>query len=236
MLQFPPLTPAVRALLVVLAVSYVLQTIVEGAVGVPVTLLFALTPDLHLGLLWQWASYVLVELPGAGSALRRALDLLFIYWMLSPHEERFGPRRALTLALLGVVAAAALVLVAGLLAPGFVSGAIGASPIVWAAFGAFAQIAGKQPVRFFMLPPTSAWLLLGVFLALPLLDTFWSHDAAHFLMAIGGSGAGILWARRIMAPRRPVKAPPKRTVPAGRFRVIEGGGEGDPDEKPRWLN
>lgn len=237
MLQFPPLTPAVRALLVVLAVSFVAQTIAEGAFGAPLTIFLALTPDLHLGLAWQWLTYVLVEAPSQSAALSRAIDLLIIYFMLCPHEARFGARRALGLALAGVVASALFVLVAGLLVPAFVAGAVGASPIVWAAFGAFAQLAGRQPVRLFMLPPASAWLVLGVFLALPLLNSFWSHDASAFLMALGATGAGILWARWATAPRAAkTPAPARRAAAAGRFRVIEGGGEGDDEDRPRWLN
>ena len=232
-MQFPPLTPAVRALLIVLAVSFVAQTILEGSMGVPVSGWLALSPVLDVRLLWRWATYVLVEGP---STAARVFDLLIIYWMLSPHESRFGARRAMSLALVGVATGGLLVLGAGLLFPANVSGAIGASSIGWAAFGAFAQIAGKQPVRFFFLPPASAWLILSVFLAIPFFDSLWTHDAARFLLAIGATGAGILWVRWITAPRRPAKVTPKRSAAAGRLRVIEGGGEGDPDEKPKWLN
>lgn len=237
MLQFPPLTPAVRALLIVLALTFVAQTILEGAFGLPLTNLLAVQPVLDVGLAWQWATYPWIEAPSPSAPLSRGLDLLFIYLMLAPHELRFGARQAVLLAALGVVAAAALVLAVGFVFPSHVGGAIGAGPIAYAAFGAFAQFHGKEPVRFFLLPPASAWVVLGVFLFLPLLSSFWSHDAAPFLMAIASAGAGILWARRRMAPTKvPTRVPPKRQAPPGRFRVIEGGGEGSNDDKPKWLN
>src|SRR5262245_66167006 len=120
-------------MLVVLTLSFIAQTVVEGALGWPVTLTLMLRPELDVGLAWQWLTYVLVEPPGSGAAFSRALSLLFLYWMLAPHEARFGARSALVLAGSGVVAAAVLVLAVGLLAPTLVIGAIGASPVAWAA-------------------------------------------------------------------------------------------------------
>ena len=55
--NFPKLTPTVRTLLIVLVVVFVGQSIAEGLLHIPVSQWAALLPGVHVGLLWQWATY-----------------------------------------------------------------------------------------------------------------------------------------------------------------------------------
>lgn len=229
--NFPRLTPTVRTLLIVLVVVFVGQSIAEGLLHVPVSSWAAIHPGLHLGLLWQWATYWLIEVPGG--VLPRAFDLLFIYFMLAPLEERYGRRRVLELIAVGVLGGALPVMLLGALIPSAFGGLAGASAIGAAGFGAFAVLSAGAMVSFLLLPPMSAWSVLGIFLALSLLNAFWANDASGFLSTLGGSGAGILYARWLLRPRSS-KSPPPKKKPSGRpnLTVIDGG-QGD---KPRWLN
>jgi membrane associated rhomboid family serine protease len=230
--NFPRLTPTVRTLLIVLVVVFVGQTVAEGALHVPVSQWAALFPGVHVGLAWQWATYWLIEVPGA--VLNRAFDLLFIYFMLSPLEERYGRRRVIELIAVGVIGGALPVMIAGAIVPTFFGGLAGASSIGAAGFGAFAVLSAGAMVSFFLLPPMSAWAVLGIFLAISALNAIWAGDASELLSTLGGTGAGILYARWLVRPRS-AKTPPQKKKPSGRphLKVIEGGAD---DSKPRWLN
>lgn len=229
--NFPRLTPTVRTLLIVLTVVFVVQSVAEGLFHVPVSSWAALTPGVHLGLLWQWATYWVIELPGG--VLQRAFDVLFIYFMLSPLEERYGRRRILELMAIGIVGGALPVMLAGAALPAAFGGLAGASAIGAAGFGAFAVLSGGAMVSFFMLPPMSAWAVLGIFLGVSALNALWAHDASGLLSTLGGTGAGVLYARWLLRPRS-AKSPTPKKKPSGRpnLTVIEGGA----DDKPRWLN
>lgn len=231
-MQFPRLTPTVRAILIVLLVVFLGQTLVEGVLHVPISQWAALLPGLHVGLAWQWATYWLIESPG--QVLQRALDMLFLYFLLSPFEERFGARRLLQLVAAGVIGGALPVMLLGIVLPSAVSGLAGATSIGWAGFGAFAVVSGGGAVAFLFLPPMSAWAALGIFLAIPALSAAWTGDATQFLAAVGGASAGILYARWMARPatKKPgASGPLKRGRP--NLTVIEGGAD---DNKPRWLN
>ncbi len=229
--NFPKLTPTVRTLLIVLVVVFVGQSVAEGLLHVPVSGWAALMPGVHIGLLWQWATYWLIEVPGG--VLQRAFDLLFIYFMLSPLEERYGRRRILELIAVGVIGGAIPVMVLGAVLPSAFGGLAGAGAIGAAGFGAFAVLSAGAMVSFLFLPPMSAWSVLGIFLALSTLNAFWANDASELLSILGGTGAGILYARWLLRPRSS-KGPTPKKKQSGRphLTVIDGGA----DDKPRWLN
>jgi membrane associated rhomboid family serine protease len=230
--NFPRLTPTIRTLLIVLVVVFVGQSIAEGLLHVPVSQWAALLPGVHIGLLWQWATYWLIEVPGA--VLNFAIGLLFIYLMLSPLEERYGRTRILQLIAVGVIGGALPVMICGAILPSAFGGLAGASAIGAAGFGAFAVLSAGAMVSFMFLPPMSAWGILAIFIAISALNAMWAHDASELLSTLGGTGAGILYARWLLRPRSS-KSPTPKKKQSGRpnLTVIEGGSD---NTKPRWLN
>ena len=77
---FPPLTPVIRATLIVLFASFVLQTVLRPFGMTPSLFdLLALHPTIDLGLAWQWVTYPLVEYPSPGSVVSRDFDIMLLY-------------------------------------------------------------------------------------------------------------------------------------------------------------
>src|SRR5688500_744133 len=99
MFAIPRLTPFVKGLLIALIAIYVGVAVVDVWVLTPSedagsrTLFgwLALTPgDLGIHTLWQIATYPWVEPPIPQAVIGFLIGLLFVWWMLSPFEERFG--------------------------------------------------------------------------------------------------------------------------------------------------
>jgi membrane associated rhomboid family serine protease len=228
---FPPLTPAVRTILVVLFASLVAQSVAEPLLGLPLFRWLALHDEFAFTLLWQWASYVLVEYPGDRMVLSRALDLLLIYFWLTPFEKQFGARRTFTLAALSAVAGAVLPLVVGLLAPEISVPHAGASAISWAGLAALAVTTRGQPMNWVLLPQMNAWTLAAIFLVFTALQCAWMGTPTPLLGVLGGFAAGVLYTRRLERSKRR-RAPPK---PRGGHLQIISGGQAE-SGRPRWLN
>lgn len=238
--QFPPITPTVRTLIVVLLVFFVGQTAAEGLLGIPLTEWAALTPGVHIELAWQWATYWLVAFVREPSDVVWHLVSLFaLYWVLSTFEAENGRRRLLTLMACGIVGAALPVMIFGALVPTLFSASAGPSPLVFAWMGALPVMRPGMKIGLFIasIPPISSWTMVGGTIAISALQAAWTHNLSGLVGTIGALGAGVLYGRYLMTPRRsgkPSPAPKKRT---GRpnLTVIEGGGAKD-DDKPRWLN
>lgn len=232
---FPPLTPVVRAMLIVLFASFVVQSLVEGAFGIQTSDWLALHNDIGLPLAWQWATYPLVEAPGPSAVFARGIDLLLIYMFGAYVESHLGRNRTIQLVLVSIVGGAILPFVFGVLFPAFSIPLMGGTVITWALLGAFAVITRGAPVGFFMMPNLSAWAAIGIFLVIVALQSMWARTPVPLLAAISALVTGVLFMRWI--ERRPPKAkknnPPRRRG-ASHLSVIPGG-QSD-DDRPRWLN
>jgi membrane associated rhomboid family serine protease len=231
-LAFPPLTPAVRAILLLLAVSFVVQTIAEPFLGLPLFSWLGLQNELGIASLWQWATYPLVELPTDQRVVHRALDLLFIYFLLTPFEHRFGREQTVVLTGLAIPAGAALPLLTSVLLPSVSLPVAGAGAVVWAGLGAFAVMTAGRPLNWVFLPAMNAWTLTAIMLVITGLQCAWMGTPTPLLSALGALGAGILYTRRLERPKVRRAPPAKRRD--SHLQVILGG-QSD-DERPRWLH
>jgi len=229
---FPPLSPAVRVLLSVLFGSVVAQTVL-GAAGVPLFDWLGLHAAWSSALAWQWCTYPLVELPGPGSVVDRALDLMLLYFWLAGFEGRFGARATLLLAALAVTAGAACVLLVGFAWPSVSHPFAGASPIAWAGLAALAVTTRGRPMQWLFLPQMNAWGLALVFLLVLSLQCTWAGTATPLAGALGGFAAGVAYTRWLTRPRPPAQHGPYRRRPAHLKLVPEpprAGSDGG------WLN
>lgn len=241
--QFPPITPTVRTLIVVLVVFFLGQTATEGLLGIPLTDWAALMPGVHVELAWQWATYWLVAIIVEPRDVVWHLFTLFaLYWVLSSFEAENGRGRLLGLIAAGIVGAAIPLMIGGALLPGLFGATAGPSAIVLAWMGALPVMRPGAKIGLFIasIPPFSAWTMIGGTLVIAALQSAWTHNAAILVEVAGAVGAGILWARYVTKPRKAGKAsapPPKKRVGRPNLTVIEGGGKSDDDDhKPRWLN
>lgn len=243
--QFPPITPTVRTLVVVLLVCFFGQTAAEGLLQVPLTSWAALVPGLHLELAWQWATYWLFAVVQQPSDVVWHLVTIFVlYWTLSLYEAENGRGSLVRLALAGIVGAAIPLVALGALLPGLFGITAGPSPIFYAWLGALPVLRPNARIGLWVaaLPPISAWTMVGIMLAISALQAAWAHQISGLVEALGGVGAGVLFARYEIRPRRaPKPAPgggPKKRSGRPSLTVIEGGARSrdDDEDKPRWLN
>ena len=237
---FPPLTPVVRATLIVLFAAFVLQSLLEGALGVPLSPWLALTTSrdaIGIPLAWQWATYPLVEYPGPGGVISRGIDMLLVWTFGALAESHLGRNRTIQLLGASLLGGAILPLAFGLLFPNIAAPVAGASALSWAMMGAFAMITRGAPVNFLFMPQMSAWHAVGVFLVITALQSMWLQTPTPLLIALGALAAAVLFMRWVeRRPSRPTKKTgggSKRRGPS-HLSVIPGG-QSD-DERPRWLN
>lgn len=239
MFAFPPLTPVVRVTLIVLFVGFVLQSILEGASGIPVYAYAGLHYDLAPGLAWQWATYPLIEIPSDGMVIARALSLLMIYLWLAPFEVELGARNTIVIIVLGVIGGAVLPLLFGFAVPSLSVPWAGSSVIFWAAMGGLVVRTKGRPLQLFLLPAMTAWGLVAVFLVIEALQCTWLRTPTPLLASLGALGAGYAFTYRLVeGPKRAAPSTSggrKKRTSGARLQVIRGGRDDD-DDKPRWLN
>lgn len=238
--QFPPLTPTVRTIIVVLVVFFVGQTAAQGLFGIPLTDWAALSPGIHVELAWQWATYWLVALIDRPQDVVWHLVSIFVaYWSLATFELERGRRWLLGLVAAGIVGGALPVMLISPLLPAYFGVIGGPAVLFYAWLGAFAMLqrGAKMGLWLVGLPPVSAWTMVGVMVALSALQAAWVHNLSGLVSSLGAIGGGIVFARIVSAPRRSGKSspPPKKRAGRPNLKVIEGGGQGE-DDKPRWLN
>jgi len=235
--NFPPLTPLVRALLIGLAVAFVVEAIVD-LIGVPVFELLAL--DLSYGdgisfaLAWQIFTHWFVWPTEPRALIDVGLDLLMIYFFLCPFEKTFGPKQTVVLSAVGVLTGAFVAIGLAFVFPRPLPWS-GASAIFAAAFGAFPVLFRDQKIMLFpLLIPMKAWHVILLGLGISALMAVLARDPHVFAVHAAALGSGGAYAKWLTRPRDPKPATRRKRRRSGPdLRVIEGGSDDDP---PRWLN
>ena len=237
--SFPRLTPTVKALLIALGGAFVVEAVLQKALGLPLFQLLALHPVIGLQSLWQVVTYVWVEPPVPDAVGGLLIGMLFAYLILSPFEERYGPRRLVQLCAASTLGAAFAVLILALLypAPGgyFLAGS---EPWVLGGIAAFAATVRGGQLLFFGVFPMRAWHLIGLVLGYSALISLLASNPFHLAMTSGAVGAGVGFVRWMTRPRTPRMSRARRPrngrgVP---MRLIRGDHDGDDDDEPKWLN
>ncbi|MGE0786231.1 MAG: rhomboid family intramembrane serine protease [Sandaracinaceae bacterium] len=251
--QFPKLTPAVRALLIVLGVMFVGTAVVQNVFQLPAFDWLALnvrymvpdagavmspgapTPGLF-GLIWQPLTYWMVWPPIPQSFLNAALSLFFLYLFNSPFEEKYGAARMLQMSAAGILSAAIGSVAVAAILPGGIP-VYGAGVIVSATIGGFPVLFKER--NLFLIPFPFAirpWTFVLVAVGIAAVNAVLAQDLYIFLsdvFAMLGGYAFATWMDRSDA-KKAQKPKKRRNGPA--LRVLEGGGQGSDDEPPRYLN
>jgi membrane associated rhomboid family serine protease len=229
--RFPPLTPFVKKLLIVLFGAWILQILLQNWAGVPIFELLALnTARLGVATLWQLGTHVLAFPTGPQALFSMLLSLVFLWWMLAPFEQRFGQKRTIQLCVVAVLTSAALALIVGLLVPS-PSSLYGAQAMLLGSIAAFAwSYRGQGRMSFFGVIDMKPVHIIYLVLALSALMFMLSGDAVALAADVGAIGGGmgfIEWLRR--PPRRRRK---KKRKKKGSFDLVQGGR----NDGPEWLN
>ena len=230
MFAFPRLSSVVKKLIIGLLVAYVAQLVLDNWVGVPIVSLLAMTPGSVA--LWQLFTYVLVD---SSHPLMFLIGLVFIWWALSPFEIGYGPTRTLQLCLASVLAASIPAYVVGMAIPGSPP-LFGSQPLWFGGIAAITWIQRDQQMSLFGVLAMTAKQFLLLLLGLSVLMFLASKNHTHFVADLGAIAGGIGFVRWMKRPRgtRPArKAPPRSRG----FKVIRGGGgSGEDEDRPKWLN
>lgn len=253
---FPPLTPAPRDLVILVAVvfaTFALQFF-SFTRWIP-NLLHLGTAFWPLGLVWQVFTYPFAG--HGGPSIWILLELLILYWFARDVFYRLGRRRfwrtLLTVTVMAGVVAAAVALVALLLAPrnpqlsafSLMQGQRALLAFAIAAFGTLNRNA--TILLFFVLPIQARWFL-WIEILFAFIVFLGSHDLAGFVgicVVVGGTYATLTaggpgrmvrdW--RLRAEKRRLERQLERERKKRKLRVLEGGGGRD-DEPTRgpWVH
>jgi hypothetical protein len=229
MFALPPLTPAVRATLVILVATFVAQTVLEGLMRVPVFETLAIQSSLGLPLVWQVPFYPLVDYPISDAVLARLISLFFIYLWTAPFELEFGPRRTAALMILSALGGGVAIALAGLVMPHHPVAGPGA--LSWGAIGAMCIQSRGRPLNLVFLPAMSGWGIATVLFVIQVFQALWSHEISALALALGGFGVGVLFTRSIVGGG-PKPRGGQRPQSRAKLHAIRGG----KSEGPAWLN
>lgn len=222
----PRVTPLVRSMLMVLFACFVVELVAQNWLHIAVFEALVLpTAQLSAELAWRLWTYVLVLPPQSQSVSTLLLDLLFLWLLVAPFEERFGAKRTLQLSVLATLGAGCAGLAAGLMSSR-VEVLYGSQPVALAALSGFALSFRGQRLSVFgfgsFKPVHLVWFAVGystlIFLA--------SRNLVLYASSLGAIGVGVAFARWITRPRR--LSSPKMWL------VHDAGRKSKPTGK--WLN
>lgn len=189
---FPPLTPALKYLVIVTSAVFVLTYI-------PVLLFdwtapvywLGLTPYLvtHQGRLWQPVTYLFIH----GGPLHIIFNLLMLWMFGSDLERLWGSRQFLFYFFLTGVGAA---LFDVLLQPSAVTTTIGNSGAVYGILLAFGLLFPDRPIfLWFVIPVKAKWVVLGMGIFEFMGELSRSHSGISHIAHLGGMLFGFLYLR-----------------------------------------
>ena len=183
---------ALRAIIALNAIVFVAQFIFYAFFRVDLTTYLGLNTDIIVTITQPWRIVTYMFLHSMGNLFHFIFNMLWLWWMGRPVEERLGPRSFLTI-YFGAGLAGALVDVALSLAadPTLV---IGASGAVFGVMVAFAMLFPRTPIMLFLLPPIEARYVVGGLIALDIIFLNSGGQVAR-LVHLGGALGGFLLMR-----------------------------------------
>ena len=209
------LTPAVKALLIVCFISFLIQHTGDRWFGTDFASLFGLVPRgvLHYHRYWQFLTYVFLH----ADPMHLFFNLLLLAFVGSELEMVWGPKQFLKFYFFCSISAG---LIYFILQIGFIGGLgshlplIGASGAIYGLLMAFGLLFGEKVMLFMLLFPMKAKhfvIFLGLF---ELMTTFYSSGGGvGSISHLGGMVAGFLylWGRtRLILYQKSRKLLPKR--------------------------
>lgn len=214
---------------------YLSTVIAEQWLQLPLLHLLALQPSsLGVDNLWQLITYVVAFPPDQLFVF--LIQLLFLWWMLAPFEERYGARRTLQLSAAAVLAGSISCVILGFVLP-VRQPLFGASVLLFASITAstWSRRHSNHPLMLYGLFAVRPKQLLVGFALLSLLRFLVSKNLTELISDLSAMAAGMLfvdWMTRPKSRKRPRKQTGKRK--GSPFMVIPGGQKGE--DKPTWLN
>jgi membrane associated rhomboid family serine protease len=199
------LTPAVKVLLIVNAILYIVPALAGANLGATKLVLLWLIPAavLRYGMIWQVFTYMFFH----GGFTHFLFNMLTLWMFGTPVEQTWGTRRFTSYYLLcGVAAGVCVVAAAALTGAGLFSATIGSSGAIFGLILAFGMLFPDTPVYFMFLFPLPAkyfvMLMAGIEFFLQ-----WAQPGSpvSHLCHLGGLLFGFLYIRLWLRRRRAVR-------------------------------
>lgn len=181
------LPPAIRVLITLCVGVFIVQAIGGRSFNRFLVTWFAFDPSWEVAISqpWRWVSYMFLH----GSGFHLLFNMLWLWWMGRPVEERVGPR-SFTVLYLGAGIGGGLLNVA--LATIFGNTpVIGASGAVYGVMVAFAVLYPRTPIMLFLLPPLEARYVVAGLIFFDFLFVG-AGDPIARVVHLGGAGVGYL--------------------------------------------
>lgn len=177
---------ALRIILLANAAIFVLQTLLSGFGGAALVRwgieTFGFIPDWGISIMQPWRLFTYMFLHG--SLLHVAFNMLWLWWMGRPVEDRLGSRNFLVIYFGSGIGGALLNM---LVSPVFGAGlTIGASGAVFGMMVAFAMLYPRIPIMLLFFPPIEARFLVAGLIAIDLLFISSADNVAR-VVHLGGA-------------------------------------------------
>lgn len=179
---------ALRTIIALNAVVFVVQ-LFFASIGIDLTRYLGLDTNIVITITQPWRIFTYMFLHSLGNIFHFIFNMLWLWWMGRPVEERLGPRSFLTIYLgAGLIGALVDVVLSLAADPTLV---IGASGAVFGIMVAFAMLFPRTPIMLFLLPPIEARFVVGGLIALDVIFLNSGGQVAR-LVHLGGALGGFL--------------------------------------------
>lgn len=189
---FLAMPDAIRVLILINTIVYVLQLISESFFGISLASSFGLVSDGYYTIFQPWRIITYMFLHSTLGITHYLFNMLLLWWIGSPVEQNLGPRSFLTVYFVAGFLGAIINVI--LTFAGIPTLIIGASGAIYGIMVAFAMLFPRMPVSFFFLPPVEARYLIAGFIVLNVLF-LGAGDQVARIVHLGGALGGFLLMR-----------------------------------------
>lgn len=189
---FLAMPDALRVIIILNTIIFIAQRITFSVFGVDLAEYLGLNTNIVVTITQPWRILTYMFLHSMGSIFHFLFNMLWLWWMGRPVEERLGSRSFLTIYLgAGLMGALVDVVVSFAAEPTLV---IGASGAVFGVMVAFAMLFPRTPIMLFLLPPIEARFVVGGLIALDIIFLNSGGQVAR-IVHLGGALGGFLLMR-----------------------------------------
>ncbi len=189
---FAGMPDALRAIIALNAIVFVGQFIFYAFFGVDLSNYLGLNTNIIVTITQPWRIVTYMFLHSMGNLFHFIFNMLWLWWMGRPVEERLGPRSFLTVYFGAGLTGALIDVLLSLTAQTTL--VIGASGAVFGVMVAFAMLFPRTPIMLFLLPPIEARYVVGGLIALDIIFLNSGGQVAR-LVHLGGALGGFLLMR-----------------------------------------
>ncbi|RNC85785.1 MAG: rhomboid family intramembrane serine protease [Balneola sp.] len=189
---FAAMPDALRVIILLNAGVLVAQLATFSLFGVDLAEYLGLNTDALVTITQPWRILTYMFLHSMENLFHFVFNMLWLWWMGRPVEERLGSRSFLTIYLGAGLAGALVDVVVSFAAESTL--VIGASGAVFGVMVAFAMLFPRTPIMLFLLPPIEARFVVGGLIALDIIFLNSGGQVAR-IVHLGGALGGYLLMR-----------------------------------------